>query len=117
MAFRFESLDIWDQARAYASKVYPLSAKFPRHEDFGLRSQINRAVSSISLNIAEGSGKNSNKHFDLYLDNAVASTFETVSASFLAVDRGYITSEEHQMLYAEGEKLARRINAFRKTLR
>jgi len=117
MTFRFESLDIWHKARAYAAKVYPLSAKFPRHEDYGLRSQINRTVSSISLNIAEGSGKDSNKHFDLYLENAMRSTFETIGASCLALDREYITSAEHQMLYAEGEKLAKSINAFRRTLR
>ncbi len=117
MAFRFENLEIWRKARAYAAKVYPLSAKFPRHEDYGLRSQINRAVSSISLNIAEGSGKSSNKHFDLYLDNAVGSTFETVGASFLALDRGHLTLQEHQALYTEGEQLAKSINAFRRTLR
>jgi four helix bundle protein len=117
VAFRFENLEIWRKARAYAAKVYPLSAKFPRHEDYGLRSQINRAVSSISLNIAEGSGKSSNKHFDLYLDNAVGSTFETVGASFLALDRGHLTLQEHQALYTEGEQLAKSINAFRRTLR
>ena len=54
MAFRFETLDIWHMARAYASQVYSVTAKFPRHEDYGLRSQMNRAVNSISLNITEG---------------------------------------------------------------
>ena len=54
MAFRFESLDIWHLARAYAGKVYVLTSRFPRHEDYGLRSQMNRAVNSINLNIAEG---------------------------------------------------------------
>jgi four helix bundle protein len=44
MPFRFESLDIWHMARAYAMKVYAVTAKFPRHEDYGLKSQMNRAV-------------------------------------------------------------------------
>jgi len=97
--------------------VYAITARFPRHEDYGLRSQMNRAVNSISLNIAEGSAKSSNKAFDYQLETAVGSTFEVVSASFLALDRGYITEQEQKMLYDEGEKLAKSINAFRRTLR
>lgn len=116
MPFRFESLEIWHMARAYAARVYPLSARFPRHEDYGLRSQMNRAVNSICLNIAEGSARSTNKAFDNYLEIAVGSTFEIVSASFLALDRAYISEEERQMLYDEGQRLARSINAFRRTL-
>ena len=117
MAFRFESLEIWHMARAYAGQVYALTARFPRHEDYGLRSQMNRAVNSIGLNISEGAGKSSKKAFDYHLDVAVGSTFEVVGASFLALDRAYVTQEEQKSLYSEGERLAKSINAFRNTLR
>jgi four helix bundle protein len=103
-------------ARAYASQVYAVTAKFPRHEDYGLRSQMNRAVNSISLNIAAGAAKSSNKAFDYQLEISVGSTFEVVGASFLALDRGYITQQEQQLLYNEGERLAKAINAFRNSL-
>ena len=116
MAFRFESLDIWHLARAYAGKVYVLTSRFPRHEDYGLRSQMNRAVNSINLNIAEGAGKSSNKAFDYHLEIAIGSAFEVVSAAFLSQDRGYITEQERTVLYSEGERLAKAINAFRHTL-
>lgn len=52
MAFGFETLDIWQMAKEYATKVYVVTAKYPRHEDYGLKSQLNRAVNSIALNIA-----------------------------------------------------------------
>jgi len=52
MAFRFETLEIWQMAKEYATRVYAVTAKFPRHEDYGLKSQLNRAVNSIALNIA-----------------------------------------------------------------
>jgi len=117
MPFRFESLDIWHGARAYATKVYAVTAKFPRHEDYGLKSQMNRAVNSISLNIAEGAARSTNKAFDYHLEIAVGSTFEVVGASFLALDRGYTTEQEQHMLYDEGERLAKSINAFRRALR
>jgi len=114
--FRFESLEIWHTAREYARKVYSATAKFPRHEDYGLRSQMNRAVNSISLNIAEGSAKESNKAFDYQLEVAIGSTFEVAAASFLACDSGYISSAEQADLYEQGQKLAKSINAFRNTL-
>jgi four helix bundle protein len=116
MAFRFESLDIWHMARAYAGKVYTVTSRFPRHEDYGLRSQMNRAVNSISRNIAEGAGKSSNKAFDYHLEIAVGSAFEVVGATCLALDRGYVTEQEQKALYGEGERLAKAINAFRNTL-
>jgi len=116
MAFRFENLDIWHLARAYATKVYTITAKFPRHEDYGSKSQMNRAVNSISLNIAEGSAKSSNKAFDYHLEISLGSTFEVVGASFLALERSYITKREQELLYNGGERLAKAINAFRNTL-
>lgn len=117
MPFRFESLDIWHMARAYATKIYAVTAKFPRYEDYGLRSQLNRAVNSISLNIAEGAAKSTNKAFDYHLEIAVGSTFEVVGGLFLALDRAYIAQQEQQALYDEGERLGKSINAFRHTLR
>jgi len=117
VSFRFEGLDIWQVAKGYATRVYAVTAKFPRHEDYGLRSQMNRAVNSICLNIAEGSAKSSNKAFDYHLEIAVGSTFEVVAATCLAEERGYISKQEHEALYESGHGLAKSINAFRKTLR
>jgi four helix bundle protein len=103
-------------ARDYSRKVYCATAKFPRHEDYGLRSQMSRAANSIGLNIAEGSAKGSNKAFDYHLEVAIGSAFEVAAASFLAADNAYITTDEQRELYDEGQKLAKSINAFRNTL-
>ncbi|NOT23994.1 MAG: four helix bundle protein [Nitrospiraceae bacterium] len=84
MAFRFETLEILQMARGYGTKVYALTAKFPRPEDYGLKSQMNRAVNSISLNIGEGIAKNSNQAFDYHLEISLGSTFEVVTGSFIA---------------------------------
>src|SRR3989338_4891036 len=117
MPFRFESLDIWHRARAYATQVYALTARFHRHDDYGLRSQMNRAANSVALNIAEGAAKRSQRGFDYFLEISVGSASEVVGASFLALDRSYITEAEKTALYTEGERLAKSINAFRNTLR
>ncbi len=116
MAFRFEGLEIWKKARFFVGKVFPLTEKFPRKEDFALTSQINRAVYSIGLNIAEGSGRNSNKEFLHFLDIAIGSLFEVISGLAFAMDRKYITQDEYKDIYAEGEALGKSINSFKKTI-
>jgi four helix bundle protein len=116
VGFRFETLEIWQMSKEYATKVYAVTAGFPRHEDYGLKSQLNRAVNSIGLNIAEGTAKNSHKAFDHHLEIALGSVFEVVAGAFLARDRTYITRVQHDTLYEDGQRLAKSINAFRSTL-
>jgi four helix bundle protein len=77
---------------------------------------MNRAVNSVGLNIAEGSAKNSNKAFDYQLEIALGSTFEVVAGSCLAKDRSYLSGDEHETLYEDGQRLAKSTNAFRNTL-
>ena len=86
MTFRFEGLEIWHMAREFTSTVYGLTARFPRHEDYGLRSQMNRAVNSAALNVAEGAGKNSARE-----SNANARLELTKTVSQMAED-DYINS-------------------------
>jgi len=117
MPFRFESLEIWHQAVAFSNDAYKLVAKFPDHEKYGLSNQITRAANSVSLNIAEGAGRDTNADFSRFLGIAVGSTFEVVSASFLARNQGYISQETHALLYAQAEKLGKSINRFRRTLK
>ena len=63
MAHKFKELLIWKRSRAFCSKVYGLTSKFPKSEKFGLTNQLRRASVSIPSNIAEGSSRNSNKDF------------------------------------------------------
>lgn len=71
----------------------------------------------MALNIAEGAGQSTDRQFDLYLGIAVGSVFEVVGGLFLAQDRDYIDKPVREQLYEQGDKVARKINAFRKTLR
>ena len=98
MAFRFETLEIWQMAKEYATQVYAVTAKFPRHEDYGLKSLLNRAVNSIARNIAEGTARSNNKAFDYHLEIALGSTVAVVAGALLAKDRVYITEVEHNAL-------------------
>jgi four helix bundle protein len=100
-----------------SAHIYEVTAKFPQHELYGLANQMNRASNAVSLLIAEGAGLDTNALFNHRLGLAVGETFEVVSGSFLALDRKYLTAEKQTEIYEWGDELARKINAFRNTLR
>ena len=65
--FSFETLEVYDKARALVSDVYRIQNEFPKEERFGLGDQVRRAAVSITANLAEGSGRQSIKeklHFN-----------------------------------------------------
>ena len=53
-ARNFRNYKVWQDALAYATKVYKVTATLPYFEKKGLCDQLQRAVVSISSNIAEG---------------------------------------------------------------
>ena len=91
--FRFERLECWQQTRALNREIYKITRQFPKEETYGMTSQVRRASTSISSNIAEGSGRNSDKDFAHFLEQVYGSAMEVASLLYLAFDEGYV--EEH----------------------
>lgn len=114
--FRFERIDAWNRAREFNRQVYALTRAFPKEEAFGLTLQIRRSVVSISSNIAEGAGRNSDVDFAHFLEIAYGSLMETVSQCFLAMDEGYISSEDFEKLANDADRLAGQIVCLSKSL-
>jgi four helix bundle protein len=117
MAFRFESLEIWQGAIQLSNSIYRVTKKFPKEELFGLASQLNRAAISISANIAEGSASATKKEFKMFLSFSIRSGVEVVSELFIAKERKYISELEFNKLYQKGELLVKRITAFKNNLK
>jgi four helix bundle protein len=116
MRFRFEKLQIWHEARAVNRTVYAIAREFPKHEVFAMTSQIRRAAISISANIAEGSGRNSDKDFAHFLEQAYGSLMEVAALCYLALDEGYLPEAKLNPLLDDLEKLAKRIAALNRSL-
>lgn len=56
--------------------VFEFNKTLPKEERYVMRSQLNRSGFSISSNIAEGSGRNTKKHFGEFLSISLLSNFE-----------------------------------------
>lgn len=53
----FRSLKVWQKGHQLTLAIYKVTARFPKHELFGLTAQMRRASASIPANIAEGCGR------------------------------------------------------------
>lgn len=113
---RFETLDIWKNSIDFGVSVYKLTKSFPKDELYSLTNQLRRAAVSISSNIAEGSGGDSVKDFQRFLDIAAKSTLETISQIQFAIKLEYTTSLEVTKLLESATILTKRIYAFRNSL-
>ena len=76
MRHNFRQLKIWQSAIKITLKVYLLSGKLPKEELYGLKSQIQRCAVSLASNIAEGSGRTTDKDFAKFVDYSLSSSYE-----------------------------------------
>jgi len=115
--FRFRTFKVYQESRKAGIQIKQLIRKtFPKEEMFGLTSQTSRALDSIILNIAEGSERNTDKDFALFLTRSLASLNEVVACLDIALDNRYITEADLKEKVDLLEGLADQLSAFRKTL-
>jgi four helix bundle protein len=82
-----------------------------------LVSQMRRSSSSIPANIAEGCGRNTEKDFARFLDNAMGSASALEYQLILAFDLHYIPQETYENMNTELTEIKRTLNAFIQKLR
>lgn len=89
----FKELLVWQKTMIFTKRFYEVSSNYPSNEIYGLTSQSRRACISISSNIAEGAGRNSNMQFKNFLNIALGSSFELECQIILAKDLSFIPEE------------------------
>ena len=117
MAFKFEKLQVWQEALELTGIVHDVSEKFPKKELYVLTSQIKRAADSVALNIAEGSTGQSEPEFKKFLGYAIRSAVETVSCIYIAKRRNIILQQDFEIVYNFTDHLVKRIQALKNSLR
>ena len=124
--FKFERLEVWQLSLEYLDLCYTLAERLPRQEEYNLKSQVIRAATSITLNIAEGSTSQSNPEQGRFLNMAIRSLIETVACRRLITRRGYLvqlpssaeSSSDSALLRTEqiGHELFAKLQSMRRVL-
>ena len=97
-ASAFEDLIVWQKAHSLILCVYKETANFPKSELFGLTSQLRRAGTSISSNIAEGCGKFTDADLVNFLQIALGSSNEVEYLTLLSRDLNYWDAEQFKLI-------------------
>ena len=114
--FRFSEWPVYKLAKEITSVVFGLTKSFPQGFRYDLGSQLNRSVISIVLNIAEGSGKGSDRDFTRFLNIATGSINETFAGLDLARDNGLISKGDFNAAALQLLDIAKQLTGFRKKL-
>jgi four helix bundle protein len=75
-------------------KVYRLTERVPKEEQFGLTSQLRRSVVSSPSNIAEGAARNSKREYLQYLYIRLGSLAEAETQLIIAYRLKYVNDED-----------------------
>ena len=112
----FQQLLVWQKAHAFVLGAYRWSGGFPKHELFGLTSQLRRAAVSIPANIAEGYKKESALDKARFLNISQGSLEECRYYLILAPELGYMENSVASQLSADLDEVSRLLYAYRKSV-
>lgn len=113
----FRNYQVWQDAVEYASHVYKITTAMPWFEKKGLCDQLQRAVVSISSNIAEGSAKPSDADFARFLDTALGSSYEVETQLLIAKNIGYINVDIYKDLSIRLQEIEKQLTGFIRLVR
>jgi len=113
--FKFENLQVYRRVQKLVKQVYLLTREWPREYLFDLTSQFRRAVLSVLLNIAEGSGR-SKADFARFLNIAIGSCKECAALVETANDLDLIPVGEKESLRREFIEIVMMLEGLKKSL-
>lgn len=113
----FKDLKVWRLSHELRLKVYRISRSFPRDEIFGITSQVRRSASSIPANIAEGSGRKSDRELVRFLQIARGSASELEYHLILARDLEYLKTAEFNKLIRQLEPVQKMLTSLAQAVR
>ena len=98
-------------------RIYKTTAEMPWFEKKGLCDQLQRAVVSISSNVAEGAAKPSDADFARFLDTALGSAYEVETQLTIAKNIGYISDELYNHLISIDNEIEQQLGGFIRSIR
>ena len=111
----YKNLKIWNLGLEITNDISDILLDFPKHERYGLSTQISRCSVSMPSNIAEGSSR-TDKSFSHFLDISLGSSFELGTQLLEAKHRNYINNETLKKIEEKIEEFQRMTMGFQNSL-
>ena len=93
------------------SDIYKETKLFPQSELYALCSQMQRAATSIPSNIAEGSGRLTDKDLAHFLSMALGSSYELETELLIAYEAQYLSQEKCELLHQQIVEIQKMLSA------
>jgi len=113
---KYRELKVWQRGMKFTVTVYRETRQWPSEERFGLIGQIRRAACSIPMNIAEGAGNDSDKEFCRYLEMALRSSYEVMTAIDIGRGLEFLPDVRADSLLQEADEIAAMLVGLMKSL-
>ncbi|MDD4179050.1 MAG: four helix bundle protein [Candidatus Margulisbacteria bacterium] len=106
----FYDLEAWKHGHEFVVDVYRTTKEFPKHEVYGIVSQLRRAAASITSNIAEGFSRYSYKDKVRFYYNSRGSISECQNCILISRDIGYVNNDQATELLIKADKIRQILN-------
>lgn len=114
--YSFEKLEVWQLSKTLSIDIYSITKHFPKDEFFGLSNQMRRASISIPSNIAEGSGRKSNKDYAHFINLAYGSLMELLNQLIISLELKYIEENQYVGIRGRIEEIGNKLNSLRNSI-
>jgi four helix bundle protein len=111
-SYSFEDLEVYKAAREFRKKIFGIVKKLPLEEKYNLGSQMRRAATSLTNNIAEGHGRFHFQENIQFLRQSRGSLEELLDDLNICLDESYFQASDLTPIQAEGLELLHRINGY-----
>lgn len=116
--FNFENLIAWQKSVDFFDLIMVKTEEFHKlNSHFRLKEQLDAASSSISLNIAEGTGRHSKKEYVKFLYYSRGSLYETVTLLILLNKRNILSDGDLELLKSKAMELTKILNGLISSIR
>lgn len=109
----FEDLIVWQRAHRLVLAVYGVTRSFPRHETYGLVTQLQRSAVSVPANVAEGFRRRGKADKLRFLNIVQGSLAESRYYLLLAQDLGYAETDP---VKKDLEEVSRLLDSYAKAI-
>jgi four helix bundle protein len=115
--FRYLEWEVYKDAKELFFLILKLVKNLPKEFRFELGSQLIRSAFSIILNIAEGSGKTSDRELNRFINISLGSVSELLAAIDVLKDGKFITQEEFDKIFKKLDSISNQLGGFKKKLK